>query len=433
MRTIFNESTILNIVQNITFKTIGCTEPTAIALAAVTAYQQIKGEIKSVQVTLDKNVYKNAMSVGIPGTDEKGPKMAIALGLVCGNSDDHFLLLKNVSEQNIIQAKQLLDRNCIQIHLNKTAYSLCILAEIETSNGNAKAFISKNHDNITLVEKNGQTIYQKPDDTKNESCWLDQYNFSNLNLDDLIDIIPTIPEHKIVFLLEGFELNKRAAEIGLEKSPGMGLGATQKRWIEEKTIDNNCMNNIKMMVSAAADTRMGGIKTPIWGCSGSGNHGILFFLTIGLYFERFPIKRSISLAHTYTFGLIILAAIKQVLGLLSPVCGGALAAGAAASAAITYALGGNSLQITQAINLVFGNIAGIICDGAKYGCSLKLNTGAACAVESALLALRNTDATKIDGIVGKNFHHTLSNIGYLSKKGMSQVDETLLEILGGIT
>ncbi|MBN1684216.1 MAG: L-serine ammonia-lyase, iron-sulfur-dependent, subunit alpha [Gammaproteobacteria bacterium] len=144
-----------------------------------------------------------------------------------------------------------------------------------------------------------------------ELSWIDQYDFSRLDLGQLSQVISEIPEKHLNFLLEGFELNQKAAEMGLVYRPGLGAGAHLSQMINQKLLDHSCIHKIKMMVSAAVDARMGGLKNPILGCAGSGNHGILFFLTIGLYFQHFAIQRPVSLSHVYAFGLMILAAIKH--------------------------------------------------------------------------------------------------------------------------
>lgn len=423
-----NKKDIINIINKITFKTLGCTEPIAIALAAAVAYKEIGGKIKAVKIVLDKNVYKNAMAVGIPGTHQKGPKTAIALGLVCGDPSKGLLLLERANKQDISKANKLLNGDLIVISVNDSASSLYIKAEIETEKGFAKAIIEQCHDNIILIEKNGEIIYHKISNSDNSTKFLDEYNFEKLDIVHLINIIKNIPTQKLAFLKEGYILNKKAAEIGIKKCAGMGLGAGYKNLIEKGMLEDNFINQTKMLVAGAVDARMGGIKTQIFGCAGSGNHGIAFFLTVGMCLQHFKVQNILQL-RAYTFGLIILAIIKRNLGLLSSVCGGAIAAGAAAASAITYALGGNVEQIINAINLIIGNISGMVCDGAKSGCALKVATGSALAIEAALLSVGNVCIPNTDGIVGDDFTKTVTNLGLLNKQGMWRVEDTVLEIL----
>lgn len=425
---ILNEKVIIDIINKMIFKTIGCTEPVAIALAVIVAYKEIGGKIKSVLVYLDKNVYKNVMAVGIPGTEQKGPKIAIALGLVCGDPGKGLLLLEDVGEKEISEAKKILEKDLINIAMNESATSLSIQAEIETENGRAKAVIGQCHDNVILIEKNGQIIYHHITNSETDTVFLGEYNFAKLDFDHLLGIIGNISEDKLAFLQEKHVLNKKAGKLGIEKCAGMGLGAAYKRLVEEGRLANNFVNQVKMLVAGAVDARMGGMKVLIFGCAGSGNHGISFFLTTGICFEYFQVEKKLQL-QAYAFGLIILAAIKHTLGLLSSVCGGAIAAGAAATAAITYALGGNSEQILNSINLIIGNISGMVCDGAKFGCSLKVATGAELAIESSLLALKNIYIPKTDGIIGNSFDETVNNLGLLNKQGMGKVEETILKVL----
>ena len=425
----FNEHTIVDLVEKMIFKALGCTEPVAAALAIAVAYREIGGEVKSVKVALDKNVFKNAMAVGIPGTNQKGPKIAIALGIVCGDPKKGLLLLEDVTPEAIIKAQDLIDRDLIQITLDNSARCLNVQAEIETSKGVAKAIISQCHDNIVLIEKNGKIIYHRIENTAERTNFLDDYDFSSFNFDQLAKLIEKIPLEEIKFLEEGFALNNAAAKIGLQKGVGMGLGTAYQRLIDQNIIENNFINQAKMLASAAVDARMGGLKVPIYGCAGSGSHGIGFFIAIGVCLQRFPIKRKVSLQHVYVYGLVVLAAIKQAMGLLSPICGGAVAVGAAAAAAIVYALNGNAAKINNAINLVVGNISGIVCDGAKDGCALKIDSGVTVAIQSALLALEGATISLTDGIIGKDFNDTLNNLSMLDKLGMEKVDETILHML----
>jgi L-cysteine desulfidase len=424
---LLNENQLLDIIEKMTFKTIGCTEPMAIALAAVVAYKELGGEISEVVVSLDKNVYKNAMAVGIPGTTEKGPKIAIALGLICGDPTKGLLLLEKVTDDDVACAKELLAADKIKITLNEEATSLCIEAKVTTANGKARALIHQCHDNIVLIEKDGQTIFHRITNQQAQE-FLCEYDFSNVQLCNLITTVKKIPLEKISYLNEAYLLNKQAAEVGLETSPGMALGATFQKLIAENLLENSFTNQVKMMVSAASDARMGGIKIPVFGCAGSGNHGIIFFLTIGMSLEHFKITEPAA-PYIYAFGLVILAIIKKNLGLLSSSCGGAIAAGAAAAAAITWALGGTIPQINHALCLVIGNIAGMICDGAKFDCALKISTGATLAIDSTLLALHGVKIPNTDGIIGCNFNETMHNLHLLSKTGMAKVDDSILEML----
>lgn len=424
-----NETTIVDLVGKMVFKAMGCTEPVAAALAVAVAYREIQGKVKSVKVSLDKNVFKNAMAVSIPGTKQKGPKIAVALGIVCGNPQKGLLLLEDVTPEAIAKAQELIDQNLIQITLDDSAGGLHIQAVVETENGIAKAIISQCHDNIVLIEKNGKIIYHRIENSEEHTDFLNDYDFTNFTFEQLKSWIEKIPQDKIAFLEEGLSLNKKAAAIGLEENAGMHLGTGYKKIIEQGLLENNFINQAKMLASAAVDARMGGLKVPVYGCAGSGSHGIGFFIAIGVCLQHLKIKRNISLSHVYAYGLVILAAIKQAMGLLSPICGGAVAVSAAAAAAIVYALDGDNAAVNNAINLVIGNISGMVCDGAKEGCALKIDSGVTTAIEAALLSLQGATIPLADGIIGNNFNGTLHNLGILDKLGMEKVDETILQVL----
>ena len=431
MKSKLTQKRILELLHNIVFTSMGVTDPIGIALAAATAYREIKGEVQSVCIALDKNIYKNAMAVGIPGTDKKGPKMAIALGIVCGDPDKGLLLLEGVENQHIKIAEKLLTKNNIRLQLNDKVDHIYIQAEIVTTNGIATVLIEGWPDHIVSITKNKQTIFEEKKKLRAEKSddVFARYDFTGIRIEDIINMINKIPDDKLAFLNKGVTVNLEAAEKGLSLAPGMKLGATLQKMIKKGIVPNSFANRAKMLVAAATDARTGGVKVPIFSCVGSGNHGITFFITVGLSYQKLPTLKEISLQKVLAFGLLLLVVVKKYTGILTPMCGCAVAVSAAASAAITYSLGGTPSQILAAFNLVLGDVTGMVCDGAKYGCALKLSTAASVAIESALLAMQNIYVPPSDGVVGNTLLETLENIRILHKRGMKAVDRTMLDIL----
>jgi L-cysteine desulfidase len=425
-KVILKARTILDLLKDMTCTCMGCTEPVAIALAVATAYKTVGGEVKSVEVELSANVFKNTLAVGIPGTDQKGPYVAAALALIVGDPAKGLLILAEVTPEDVAKANELLTKDIIKLALDSSATGLKITAKLATTAGKAKAIISGRHDNIILIEKNDEVIYSKELDIQCAKMpFIDIYDLDNIDLQKIIEEIEQISIAELMFLQEGYELNKKAAELGLAQPCGMMLGVAYKKLIETKQLEDTVSNRIKMLVSAASDARMGGKKIPIFCCSGSGNHGIIYFLTIGTYLQN----SQANILHVYAFGLVLLAIIKKYTGLLSPICGAAVGVGAAVAGALVYAGGGSIEQITNAVDLVFGNIAGEVCDGAKYGCALKIASASTVAIESALLALGGIKIPCSDGIIGKDFKTSLTDLGMLNNSGMSCVDTTILQLL----
>ena len=307
-----------------------------------------------------------------------------------------------------------------------------IRALVRSENGSAEALIRGSHDHIVYVKKNGQLVAgrdEQADGPLRGSGDPGEPDLRSLRIDELLSAIEQIPEPELEFLLEAIDTNLAAAEQGLQAAPGMGLGANLRALMEQGALDKSLLNTVKMHAAAAADARMGGLKVPIIGVGGSGNHGITYFITVGLAHRYLSLPPGASLARSLAFGILLLSLIKQHTGILTPICGCAVAAGAGATAAITHLLGGSPERITAAVKLLLGNLAGLVCDGAKYGCALKVGTSAAVAVESALLAIHGADIADADGIVGRSLNDTLENLGTLHRRGMSNVDETILDII----
>ncbi|MEI6242592.1 MAG: L-serine ammonia-lyase, iron-sulfur-dependent, subunit alpha, partial [Chlamydiota bacterium] len=245
---------------------------------------------------------------------------------------------------------------------------------------------------------------------------------------DFVKVIDQISEEEISFLPKAIEKNIQAAEIGLRETSGMQLGKTLQKLVHEGLLEDTFLNRLKYTIAAASDARMSGKKVPITGCGGSGNHGITFFITVGMAYKNFAMQPHRTLAKSLALGLLVLVAIKSQTGVLTPMCGCAVAAASAAAASITYAMGGNESQIAASIQLVLGNLIGMICDGAKFGCSLKTSTSGPIAVEAALLALKNVILSK-EGVIGESFQETLGNLAPLHKMGMKHVDATIVDIM----
>jgi L-cysteine desulfidase len=297
-----SEQSTLKILEKTVFRTVGCTEPVAVALAAASAYRQIGGEIRSVDITLDRNVYKNALNVGIPGTDRKGIRFAVALALVCGDPDKGLTLLENSSAADLKQAESLYERKLITLSLNEEALDVYIDVTVSTDHGNATALIQGCHDNIILIKKNQEVVHRGDESgagaapsraPARETEALP--SLAALGTADLLALVQRLSEESIAFLSEGVTVNLAAADAGLAAASGLKLGASLEDLRREGLLADSFINRLKIAASAAADARMGGLKVPIIGAGGSGNHGITFFITVGMAYENLPVLPEVSL------------------------------------------------------------------------------------------------------------------------------------------
>lgn len=409
----------IDLIKRTVFETMGCTEPAAIALAVATSKKYCSRKISSIDIFLDRAVYKNAAFVGIPGTEKAGIRFAVALAIFLDPEKD-LLIFEDISPSIIKKAKNFLKRDVIKIHHSKNVKVIDIKATIKTEKDSVTTWIKSSHNNIVSIEKNGSLIFEKKESMKVKK----KKKREDISLFEILAVIKKLKDSDLLFLKECVEVNLKAAKKALQIKNN--TGTSLKELYESYNLETP-INKIKYMAAAAASARMMGKKIEIKGCGGSGNHGITFFTAVGLFEKEFKIEKKISLQKALALGLLLLISIKAKTGLLTPMCGCSVAAGAAAAGAISFLIGGDIKKIEASLNLVFANLSGLICDGAKDSCSLKIATSVEVSIESALLANRKKSFCG-QGITSKNFPKSLENLGLLHKLGMSKMDNTILNI-----
>ena len=427
----------LELVRNNVFDTIGCTEPVAIAYAATAAHQHLGGTVQRVEVAISVNVFKNAMAVGIPGSDKKGIQFAVALGLVAGDWNKKLRLFEGVQPEHLQKAGALASSEFIPVKLAEVNEKIYIHTRVTTDKGVAEAEIVGAHDNLVWVKVNGEQVFpgEKSDaERKSQSAAtagqsVDLKELEGLSMQALVDAVNSIQVEDLSFLSGTVDINVAAAEYGLENSPGMGLGTGIARLTKRGILGESLATTVEKYVAAAADSRMSGRMVPIKGCGGSGNHGIAYFLGTGIAYREHASHMQKSLEQTLAMGLLLVKYIKAYTGLLTPTCGVTVSAAPAIAASLVYAMGGSAEQMTAAVKLILGNIAGILCDGAKHGCALKAATSARTGVEAAFLVIEGVTIPDSDGIVGNDLPDSMSFLRTLQNKGLTDADKTMLQIL----
>ena len=415
---------------------LGCTEPVAIALAAAAAASLIPGEpITALEIWVDPNIYKNGIAVAIPGTKGlNGLDLAGALGALGGDPSRRLEVLATIDTSVVHHARELLDRKKVSINLLEDKQGIYVKTIVRSNTATAEAIIENLHDNIVSLRVNGQPVADsvllatgKNGGQKSKllrvEAWLKQ-----LSLADLVELLDDLDEDDFTFLEEGVQYNMRLAEYGLKHGSGLGIGKTLERLVRQGLIRKDMIVASRILTAAASDARMAGVSLPAMSSAGSGNHGLTAILPIWAvkdYVEcdRQVVLEAIGISH------IITAYIKAHTGRLSAVCGCSVAAGAGATAGITHLLGGTLRHMAGAITNITEDLAGVICDGAKAGCSLKLATAAGTAVQSALFALQGVQVQSTDGIIAASAEKTMQNIGRLSTQGMIETDRTILKIM----
>lgn len=414
---------------------LGCTEPVAIALGAAAAVSLIpQREIDSIEIWLDPNIYKNGLGVIIPGTRGMiGLDTASVLGALGGDPALGLEVLEPITDEIVDQAKHFLKTREVKVNLLEES-GLRIRTVLRSGDNIAESLITQLHNNIVELKLNGKNIDDSPLLTQQDGkkggasqteleTWLKEQT-----LEDLVKLIDDFDKEDLDFIEEGVQCNLRLAEYGLKHGSGLGVGKALERLLRQKLLVKDMSTSAKILTSAAADARMGGVKLPAMSSAGSGNHGLTAILPIWaikdfIEHDYETILRAIGLSH------IVTAYVKAYTGRLSAVCGCSVAAGAGATAGITYLIGGDAGHMAGAIKNLSEDLAGIICDGAKASCALKLNTAAGAAVQAALFSLQGVNVQDTDGIVGDSMEQMIQNIGTLSTDGMIETDKAILKIM----
>ncbi|MBW2178288.1 MAG: serine dehydratase subunit alpha family protein, partial [Deltaproteobacteria bacterium] len=343
-------------------------------------------------------------------------------------------VLESIDDAVVRQAKALIKSGGVRVNLLQDQQGLYIRAAVNSPDKKAEGVIRDMHDNLVSLKLNGQTISDHPllpretgPDGKTELQQVETW-LKSLSLAELLELVDDLDSEDLDFLEKGVQYNLRLAEYGLKHGSGLGIGKTLDRLVRQRMMKLDMGLSARMLTAAASDARMDGVKLPAMSSGGSGNHGLTATLPIWAvkdYVEcdKKTALEAIGLSH------IITAYVKAHTGRLSAVCGCSIAAGAGAAAGISYLLGGDVHHIAGAITNITEDLAGVICDGAKAGCSLKLATAAGTSVQAALFALQGVQVKATDGIISTSPEKTMENIGILSSQGMIETDRTILKIM----
>ena len=403
---------------------IGCTEPIAVALCVAKATETLGCRPEKIQAFLSANILKNAMGVGIPGTGMIGLPIAIALGALIGKSEYQLEVLKDSTPEAVEEGKKLIDAQNINISLKEgIEEKLYIEIKCKAGDNEATAIISGGHTRFVYISKNEEILLNKESHSTNES----ESDDIELSLRKVYDFATTSPIEELAFILETRNLNKKAAERSFKGNYGHQLGKTLNSQNINLMMGDNTFTHILSYTSAACDARMAGAMIPVMSNSGSGNQGITATLPVVVYAEDHK-KTEEELIRALTLSHLTVIYIKQSLGRLSALCGCVVAA-TGSSCGITYLMGGGYEQVSYAVKNMIANITGMICDGAKPSCALKLASGVSTAVLSAVLAMEDKCVTSVEGIIDEDVDQSIRNLTLIGSQGMNETDKLVLDIM----
>ena len=415
---------IIRLIKREVVPAIGCTEPIAVALCVSKAARLLGKEPEKIKVLLSANILKNAMGVGIPGTGMIGLPIAVALGALAGNPDYQLEVLKDITSDDVERGKQVIAENRIDIQLKENiAEKLYIEVIMSAGPDETTAIISGGHTCFVYEARNGNVLLDERISAVAEESEED----GSLSLRKVYDFALTAPLEEIDFILDSARLNKAAAEASFKGYYGHSLGKSLRNDNERRVMGDSVFTRILSYTSGACDARMAGAMIPVMSNSGSGNQGIAATLPVVVYAEenqksREEMIRALVLSH------LTVIYIKQSLGRLSALCGCVVAA-TGSSCGITYLMGGGYEEMTYAVKNMVANLTGMICDGAKPSCAMKLTSGVSTAVFSAMLAMEHKCVTAVEGIIENDVDRTIHNLTRIGAQGMNETDRLVLDIM----
>lgn len=420
------KSPFITILNQEVVPAMGCTEPIAVVLAVAAARETLNAKPVSVKVLLSGNIYKNGMGVGIPGTGLTGLPIAAALGMITGKSEDKLELLKNITPEIVTEAKHTLTLGVIDIKVKEDSEKLYIEATCLDIDGNTStAIIKHRHANICHIERNGKLIFSQDSASNDDNGSKDEC--FKMSVKSIVEFALAAPFEDIRFILESAKLNKHIAKEGLSGDYGLKVGKILHRQSNGGILNSDLLTYAMSLTAAASDARMAGSTIPVMSNSGSGNQGITATLPVVAVAENLGSTEE-QLARALIISHLIAIHIKTNLGRLSALCG-CIVAATGAGCGICYLMGGSEKQMEYTIKNMVGNIAGMICDGAKVGCALKVSSSVSAAVQSALLAHDDVVISSNDGIIDEDVEKTIQNLCLLGTQGMMDTDKLLLEIM----
>ncbi|MEA4852895.1 MAG: L-serine ammonia-lyase, iron-sulfur-dependent, subunit alpha [Christensenella sp.] len=398
---------------------VGCTEPVAVAFAAAAARKAAgTGPAVKIDLVCSGNIIKNAMGVRIPGADAFGVKMAAALGAVAGDPEKELEVLSDISPGQVEAAKTLCGSG-IQLDTDPLLPKLYISVTVQTGDfQTGKAVIRERHDSISRLEHNGKIIFQASPEKSAETT-----DLPKSSIHGIYDFIYEVDAGQLGLIEKSIRLNMALSKAGLREPFGHEVG----RRLVGAYENEEAFSYAVALTAAGSDARMAGLSMPAMSNSGSGNQGICATVPVAAIGEKKGIPRE-KILRACTLSNLIAIHCKQSFGRLSPLCG-AVGAAIGASAGITYLLGGGLEQIMSSIQNMLGSVMGMLCDGAKAGCAMKVSACTFAAIQSTLLALSDECVCPMEGIIETDVEKTLENIGKLSSGGMLEIDPLLLKIM----
>lgn len=401
---------------------LGCTEPIAVALAVTYAREALGSLPERIDLAVSCNILKNAMGVGIPGTGMVGLEIASALGCVAGHSCYGLEVLSDATPEACAQAREMVDQGCIHVMAKETEQKLYIEACVSSSGHEAICVIEGTHTHVSSLSCDGRILARDTSPAMRPAA----ESATDMNIDGIFSFIQVVEEDQLAFLREVIAMNDAVARNGLEQDYGMRVGKVLQNGRDMEAM--SLADYAASYTAAAADARMAGCTLPVMSTAGSGNQGICASLPVVAAARKMGCPEE-RLLRAEALSQLTTIHIKTHIGRLSPLCGCAIASSIGSACGVVYLMGGGLPQIHFAIQNMIADISGLICDGAKSGCALKIASSVASAMQCAQLAMAGVGASSLDGIIAGNVEDSIRNLASLGSKGMKDTDHVILDMM----
>ncbi|MBR3727312.1 MAG: serine dehydratase subunit alpha family protein [Prevotella sp.] len=424
-----NKEAIINLIQQEVVPAIGCTEPMAVALCTARATEMLGCRPEKITAQLSGNILKNAMGVGIPGTGMIGLPIAIALGALIGKSEYQLEVLKDLTPEALEEGKRFVAEGRIHIGVKPDICELLYIEiTCEAAGKSETAIIEGSHTHFRGPSPNPSPVWRGENESpKKEASPMGGGLEGALTFRAVYEFAMETPVEELRFILKTRDLNMQAAREALKHNYGHNLGKTIERPLAKGIFGNSIYSHIIAKTAAACDARMGGAMIPVMSNSGSGNQGICATNPVAVYAEENENTEE-ELIRALTLSHLTAIYIKQSLGRLSALCG-CVVAGIGSSVGITYLMGGSFEHVCRSVKNMIANLTGMICDGAKPSCSLKIASGVSTAVMSAVLSMEGKCVSSAEGIVDDCVDKTIHNLTSIGAEAMCQTDHKVLDIM----
>lgn len=423
-----NKQQMLELLRKDVVPALGCTEPVCVALCAANAGRLMKDTIKSIEVTTNAGVYKNGMSAGIPNCTKVGLVWAAAIGVYLKNPERSLELFADITPEILQSAETLIMQEKVSVTMDEAAKGLLVKCILRSESEEAICIIQNAHTNFVYLKYNDEVLLEK-EVVSNQAGEDEIVNaLTKMSIAEIRALVTTATEDELEFMLDGVTMNENLAAYSKNNPVGVGIGQNLRKEFDAGLLANDLASKIVLQVSAAAECRLDGCPLPTMSSSGSGTKGVVVILPVSETAKAIGASK-LQTVQALAFAHLVNRYINAYVGKLSPMCSCVMCSSTAASASIAWLLGANDEQIGYAIRNMCGVVTGMICDGGKVGCAIKVSTGSFAALMSAIHAVKDVTLRTSDGICAETPEQCIKNIARIGNEGMMETDKVILDIM----